>query len=95
MPFSLSGGSRIFVERGILDIFIKKFVEGTKRLVVGDPSDSNTNIGALISKPHFDKVHSYVEKARQLGGQILCGGEGAKVKGFEKGYFYLPTIVAG
>jgi acyl-CoA reductase-like NAD-dependent aldehyde dehydrogenase len=79
----------------MLDLFIEKFVEATKKLVVGNPNDPLTNIGALISKPHFEKVHSYVEMARQLGGQIICGGEPAKVSGFEKGYFYLPTVIMG
>lgn len=86
-------GSRIFVERSIYDRFKKDFVEAVSQLKVGNPSDSNTNIGALVSKQHLEKVKSYIENAGEYGGTILSGGKEVEVKGFENGYYLQPTII--
>jgi hypothetical protein len=48
--------------------------ERTKRLVIGDPFDSTTQIGALISKKHFEKVMGYVRSGMDEGARIVCGG---------------------
>ncbi|MFZ1702215.1 MAG: aldehyde dehydrogenase [Pyrinomonadaceae bacterium] len=68
-------GSRIFVERPIYERFREDFVARTAALVVGDPLDPETNVGAIVSKPHFDKIMSYIDLAKQEGGSILCGGK--------------------
>ncbi len=86
-------GSRIFVERTIYDKFKNDFIAKTKTLKVGQPLDSETNIGALVSKPHLEKVKSYIDIAKQEGGTILCGGEYVTVKNHEKGYYLQPTII--
>eukprot|EP00005_Dracoamoeba_jomungandri_P003057 CAMPEP_0174261282 /NCGR_PEP_ID=MMETSP0439-20130205/11338_1 /TAXON_ID=0 /ORGANISM="Stereomyxa ramosa, Strain Chinc5" /LENGTH=486 /DNA_ID=CAMNT_0015345735 /DNA_START=21 /DNA_END=1481 /DNA_ORIENTATION=+ len=90
-------GSRIFVQKSIYDEFLQRFVEATKNLVVGDPTDPKTNLGALISKEHLAKVSSYIDLAKEEGGEVLCGGERPNFEGtkFEKGYFYKPTIITG
>ena len=64
-------GSRIYVESPVYDQFLEKFVAQTKDLVVGDPLDSKTNVGALISEEHFHRVKSYIEIAKEEGGEIL------------------------
>ena len=61
-------GSRIFVQQSIFDEFVEKFVQKVSKLVVGDPKDKNTNMGALVSAQHLDKVMSYVEIAKEEGG---------------------------
>ncbi len=86
-------GSRIFVERSIYDRFKKDFIDAVSQLKVGDPSDANTNIGALVSKPHLDKVKSYIDNSSEYGGTILYGGNEVDVKGFENGYYLQPTII--
>jgi aminomuconate-semialdehyde/2-hydroxymuconate-6-semialdehyde dehydrogenase len=86
-------GSRIFVESTIYDKFKKDFVEKVKQLKVGHPSEATTNIGALVSKPHLEKVLSYIEIAKNEKGKILCGGNRVTVKGFENGYYLEPTII--
>lgn len=86
-------GSRIFVQRSIYDKFKKDFVEEVAKLKVGNPSDSNTNIGALVSKPHLEKVRSYIDNAKEYGGQVLFGGNSVTVQGFENGYYLEPTII--
>ena len=67
-------GSRIFVERPIYERFKTDFVSRVAALKVGDPSDESTDVGAIVSKQHFDKIMSYIELAKTEGGTILCGG---------------------
>jgi aminomuconate-semialdehyde/2-hydroxymuconate-6-semialdehyde dehydrogenase len=87
-------GSRILVERPIFDRFLESFVDKAKALVVGDPSDERTQLGALISLAHRDKIESYVELAREEGGRILCGGRRPQLGGaLAAGAFYEPTVL--
>ena len=86
-------GSRIFVEETIYEKFKADFVEKVKSLKVGHPSETDTNIGALVSKPHLEKVKSYIEIAKEEGATILCGGNEVTVKGYENGYYLQPTII--
>ena len=89
-------GSRIFVERKIYDQFKKDFVAKTKELIVGDPQNEKTKIGAIVSKSHQEKIMSYVELAKTEGGKILCGGKILKLNGdLSEGYFIEPTIIEG
>ena len=86
-------GSRIFVEASIYEKFKADFVQKVKQLKVGHPSESNTNIGALVSKPHLEKVLNYIELAKTENGKILCGGKKVILKDFENGYYMEPTII--
>lgn len=90
-------GSRIFVEREAYEPFLERFLAATGELCVADPLESGTQQGALISKAHLDKVASYVELARQEGGEVRCGGDRpddlpARCK---DGYFIRPTVITG
>ncbi len=84
-------GSRIFVERSIHDQFVDRFVAATKKLRVGDPSDETTDVGALISEAHLQKVIGYIELAKQEGGKVVTGGNRAG----SRGYFVDPTVITG
>ena len=86
-------GSRIFVEATLYDTFKKDFVSKVKQLKVGNPSDPKTNIGAVVSKPHMNKVLSYINIAKEEGGTILCGGNQLTISGFENGYYLEPTVI--
>tara|TARA_B110001469_G_C9642111_1_gene323185 strand:+ start:1960 stop:3402 length:1443 start_codon:yes stop_codon:yes gene_type:complete len=86
-------GSRILVEDKIYDQFKKDFVQRVSELIVGNPSVENTNIGALVSKAHLEKVKSYIDIAEAEGGKILFGGNKVVVKGSENGYYLQPTII--
>ena len=89
-------GSRIFLQRPIYDKFKKAFIDKTKALVVGDPMDNKTNLGAIVSKPHYEKILSYIELAKEEGGKVISGGEAYKPEGRCKGgYFIKPTIIEG
>jgi aminomuconate-semialdehyde/2-hydroxymuconate-6-semialdehyde dehydrogenase len=84
-------GSRLLVERSIHDRFVEAFVAKVKALKVGDPSDPTTDLGALISTAHRDKVESYLQLAKQEGGRLLTGGERPALKGA----FLTPAVIAG
>ncbi|PNQ75318.1 2-hydroxymuconic semialdehyde dehydrogenase [Hanstruepera neustonica] len=86
-------GSRIFVEQSIYETFKKDFVEKVKQLHVGHPSESTTNIGALVSKPHLEKVKNYIDIAKAEGGTVLCGGNEVTIEGYENGYYLEPTVI--
>ena len=86
-------GSRIFVQRSIYEKFKKDFIAAVSKLKVGNPTELQTDIGALVSKPHLDKVKSYIENAQEYGGNILFGGKEVNVEGFENGYYLEPTII--
>ena len=87
-------GSRIFVEKNLYEKFIDEFVKRAKELIVGDPLDENTKVGAINSEAHLKKILGYIDLARQEGGKILCGGKQVKLNGrCETGYFVEPTVV--
>jgi aminomuconate-semialdehyde/2-hydroxymuconate-6-semialdehyde dehydrogenase len=89
-------GSRIFVERKIYDKFKNDFVEKTKNLKVGPPLDEETQIGAVVSEQHMNKILSYIELAQQEGGKILCGGKRKNLdEQYKNGYYIEPTIIEG
>lgn len=86
-------GSRIFVESSIYEQFKTDFVTRIKALKVGHPSESSTNIGALVSKPHLEKVMEYIQIAKNENGTVLCGGNKVTVSGYENGYYLEPTVI--
>ena len=86
-------GSRIFVEEKIYERFKKDFIQKVSQLKVGNPALADTNIGALVSKPHLEKVKSYIDITEEEGGRILFGGNKVRVEGSEKGYYLQPTII--
>lgn len=86
-------GSRIFVEASIYEQFKNDFIEKVKELKVGLPSEKNTDIGALVSKPHLDKVLSYIEQVKQEKATVLYGGERVSVENGKNGYYMQPTII--
>lgn len=89
-------GSRIFVEAQIYDKFKSAFVEATKNLVVDHPDAENADLGAIVSKDHFEKILSYIELANEEGGTILTGGKSVQLKApYDNGYYIEPTIIEG
>ena len=86
-------GSRILVESSIYEQFKADFVAKVKNLRVGDPSDPSTNLGALVSKPHLEKVLGYIDKAKDENATILSGGNQLSIPNFEGGYYMEPTVI--
>ena len=86
-------GSRIFVEASLYQKFKTDFIAAVCKLKVGSPFNNDTDIGALVSKPHLNKVKSYVDKAEQYGGKVIFGGNIVSVHDSEDGYYLEPTII--
>ncbi len=89
-------GSRILVERSIYNRFKEAFVARTRELKVGPPNKEDSDLGAIVSRPHFEKIQSYINLAKEEGGSILTGGKAIKMSGeFKEGYYLEPTIIEG
>jgi len=89
-------GSRLLVQRSIYDAFKQRYLARVKALRVGDPEEATSDLGALVSKPHFDKVTGCIERARAEGGRVLLGGDAIKVDGrCADGWFVAPTVIEG
>ncbi|HEV7486017.1 MAG TPA: aldehyde dehydrogenase [Thermoanaerobaculia bacterium] len=84
-------GSRIFVERSVHDEFVTRFAAAANALRIGDPLDDITDVGALISEAHVQKVLGYIDLATKEGGTIVAGGHRVD----RTGYFVEPTIITG
>ena len=89
-----SNGTRVFVQQGLYDAFLKRLVEKTKSLKIGDPMDPATQVGALISAEHCEKVLNYIDLGRQEGAQVAVGGGRPKDPALAKGNFVEPTVFA-
>ncbi len=79
-------GSRLFVQRGIYEEFLERYVQAAQAMRQGDPKDAGTEFGPLASKTHFEKVTSYFDTLEADGGRVLTGGVG-------EGWFVDPTII--
>jgi len=89
-----TNGTRVFVHDAIYDQFIEQLAHRTNKLVVGDPADMSTQIGALISGEHLEKVLGFIQAGKESGARLICGGERVTANGLDKGYFVQPTIFA-
>ncbi|SVA31024.1 uncharacterized protein METZ01_LOCUS83878 [marine metagenome] len=88
--------SRILIQTEIFQRFKKDFIGKVNKLIVGDPQDHESNLGAVSSKNHFEKIMNYIELAEKEGGKILFGGKALILSGrCKKGWFIEPTIIEG
>lgn len=90
---SCVAGSRLLVQRGISDRFVRRLVEATESLKIGDPFDAATQVAPLIHEDHRTAIEQAVALAREEGGRILTGGERPRGPAFEAGIYYRPTII--
>ena len=89
-------GSRLFVQEDIYEKFKIALIEKTKKLKVGDPKDASSNLGAVVSKDHMNKILSKINEAKKIGGNILIGGNRVILDGdLKDGYYIEPTIIEG
>ncbi len=86
-------GSRIFVEASVFERFKTDLVAKTKELTIGHPDLPESQVGAMVSQTHYEKVLSYFDVAKEENAKILCGGGAAKVDGFENGFYIQPTLI--
>lgn len=87
-----TNGTRVFVHHAVRDTFLARLKQRTEAMVLGDPLDPRTQIGALISREHMDKVLRYIALGQQQGATLLAGGNRAAMPA---GNFVEPTIFTG
>ncbi|CAI0543217.1 unnamed protein product [Linum tenue] len=83
-----AAGSRVFVQEGIYDEFVKKLAVKAKEWTVGDPLDPTTRVGPQVNKTQFERVLSYIEHGKREGATLLTGGKPAA----ETGFYIQPTV---
>tara|TARA_Y100000588_G_scaffold394986_1_gene518888 strand:+ start:5832 stop:7274 length:1443 start_codon:yes stop_codon:yes gene_type:complete len=89
-------GSRLFIQESIYDKFKDAIIKETNKLKVGNPKDTDSNLGAVVSKSHMEKILTCIEKAKQEGGKIIVGGNRVILDGeLKNGYYIEPTIIDG
>ncbi|KAF8546770.1 aldehyde dehydrogenase, partial [Imleria badia] len=81
-------GSRIFVQEGIYDEFLKRFTEKARSLKVGDPFHPETFQGPQVSEIQFNRIMGYIQSGKDAGAKVEVGGE----RQGTEGYFIRPTI---
>ncbi|MGM0580275.1 MAG: aldehyde dehydrogenase [Bacteroidota bacterium] len=85
--------SRIYIEESIYEDFKTRFIEKVKVLKVGNPSNQSSNLGALVSAQHLEKVKNYIALAKEEGGKLLCGDENIDLEEQTRnGYFLRPHV---
>jgi len=84
-----SACSRLIVDEKVHDELMRKVVELTRMLKVGQPTDLSTNVAAVINKRSFDNTLGYIEKGVAEGGEVLTGGKGDDTDGF----YIEPTVI--
>ncbi|MCS0497615.1 betaine-aldehyde dehydrogenase [Ancylobacter sp. MQZ15Z-1] len=90
-----SNGTRVFVHERVREAFLEKLVARVGKMVVGDPLDPATQVGALISPEHMEKVLSYIARGRAEGAKLLAGGARVTANGLDRGCFVAPTVFDG
>jgi aminomuconate-semialdehyde/2-hydroxymuconate-6-semialdehyde dehydrogenase len=85
--------SRLLIDASIYEQFKEKFIAEAQKWKVGNPLDATTKVGAIVSKPHFEKIVKAIARAKAEGGNLLLGGNVVKLSGEnEAGLFIEPTV---
>jgi betaine-aldehyde dehydrogenase len=90
-----TNGTRVFVQRGVLERFETLLLERVKRIRVGAPTDPNTNFGPLASAAQLQKVLGYIESGVQEGARLIAGGYRLSAGHFGRGQYVEPTVFSG
>ncbi|MEN8892231.1 betaine-aldehyde dehydrogenase [Planktotalea arctica] len=85
-----SNGTRVFVQKGIKEAFLKRLHERLQTVVMGDPLDEATNFGPMVSERQMNIVQGYIEKGQAEGARLVCGGKRVGTEGF----YLEPTVFA-
>lgn len=83
-----SNGTRVFVQKGIKDAFLKRLSERAAQIKIGDPMDEETQFGPMVSSGQRDIVMGFIEQGKTEGATLICGGNVIKGDGF----FIEPTV---
>jgi aldehyde dehydrogenase (NAD+) len=86
-----AAGTRLLVPRTRLDAGKRAIADAMRAFPVGDPADSKTAVGPMVSQRQYERVQSYIRKGIEEGAEVLVGGEG-RPAGFDAGWFVKPTV---
>ena len=89
-----SNGTRVYVHRSVYDTFLDKLRARVAKMSIGDPLDPATDVGALISAEHLDKVLGYIARGKEEGARVVTGGGRPSDPALAPGYFVEPTVFA-
>jgi betaine-aldehyde dehydrogenase len=89
-----TAATRVYVQDSVYDEFMQSFLSKVKQIRVGNPASESTDMGPLISDTQRATVEGFVERALRAGANIVTGGKRATVAGFEKGFYFEPTVIA-
>ena len=87
-------GTRVLLPKSRLAEFSAAITEAVAKMQVGDPRDSKTTLGPLVSRKQFERVERYIKLGIEEGAEVLLGGEGSP-EGLEDGFFVKPTVFGG
>ncbi|HEV8018015.1 MAG TPA: betaine-aldehyde dehydrogenase [Steroidobacteraceae bacterium] len=90
-----SNGTRVFVHRRVRTEFVERLRARAAAMRVGDPLDPATQVGALISAEHMEKVLGFIARGRAQGAQLLTGGARITHGDLANGFFVVPTVFDG
>jgi acyl-CoA reductase-like NAD-dependent aldehyde dehydrogenase len=85
--------TRLFLHEDIYDAFLQRLAARVKSLRLGDIMDRDTQVGSLINQEQLERVDGYVREAIADGANLVCGGHQYATPPFDKGSYYLPTIL--
>ena len=88
-----TSGERFYVFESVAEKFIDGFVEFTGKLRLGDPLGPDVDLGPMISSVQREKVEQKLDRVREMGARVLCGGK--RPEKFSRGYFFEPTVITG
>ncbi|MBV9696868.1 MAG: betaine-aldehyde dehydrogenase, partial [Gammaproteobacteria bacterium] len=90
-----SNGTRVFVQRRLHGAFVERLRERVAAMRIGDPLDPQTQVGALISREHMEKVLGFIARGRAQGARLVCGGARVTHGALSRGFFVAPTVFDG
>ena len=86
-------GSRLLVEDGVKDAFVRRLVEGADSMKLGDGMAPDTAMGPLVADSQRSRVSDYVRIGTEEGAKVVAGGKPPEEDSLKSGYFYRPTIL--
>lgn len=86
---------RTYVQRGVYDEFVERFIAAASSLRMGDPTRDDVQMGPKVNEPELIKVEAFVKDAAEQGARVVLGGGRPEGEEFEKGYWFEPTVLTG
>jgi lactaldehyde dehydrogenase/glycolaldehyde dehydrogenase len=86
---------RTFVQGAVYDEFLSRYLDQVRGIRVGDPFDPQTDMGPKVSEIELDKVDAIVQRAVGDGATVLLGGHRLRGDGYDRGFWYAPTVLTG